>query len=207
LRKIFAHAEFSAVKNSETADDRFWVPILLLCTGARTSELYLKLEDVHIDDECPYLEIKENEARTLKTLGSERIIPLHPVLMQLGFGAYVERMKRQGEKWLFPQWKIPQHGTPSDSKRRQRFNSKILKEAGVKVDSVTAHCFRHNFETMMAEAGIPESLARRLTGRQTGGSADIYISNNLRPKSLREAICKIDFSDAFNDLVSNIHMQ
>ena len=54
-----------------------WLIALISDTGMRLSEaLGLKVSDIKLDEEIPYLNIIPNTARRLKTKSSERQIPL-----------------------------------------------------------------------------------------------------------------------------------
>ncbi|CAC9599245.1 Phage integrase [uncultured Gammaproteobacteria bacterium] len=58
-------------------DDIRWITAIISDTGLRLSEVVgLKSSDVILDDDQPYLIIQPNNSRRLKTVGSERKIPL-----------------------------------------------------------------------------------------------------------------------------------
>ena len=58
-------------------DPNRWLIALISDTGMRLSEaLGLKINDLKLDKEIPYLNITPNSARRLKTKSSERQIPL-----------------------------------------------------------------------------------------------------------------------------------
>jgi len=58
-------------------DDRRWLIALISDTGMRLAEAAgLHIEDLHLDDEIPYVDIKPHPWRSLKTKGSQRQVPL-----------------------------------------------------------------------------------------------------------------------------------
>ena len=58
-------------------DDLRHLLAMLLDTGMRLSEAAgLHVTDIHLDRELPYVEVRPNKARRLKTANSKRIIPL-----------------------------------------------------------------------------------------------------------------------------------
>ena len=58
-------------------DDRRWLIALISDTGMRLAEAAgLHINDLHLDEEIPYVDIKPNPWRSLKTKGSQRQVPL-----------------------------------------------------------------------------------------------------------------------------------
>ena len=58
-------------------DDIRWLIALIFDTGMRLSEAAgLILEDIHLDEDVPYIDLKPHLHRRLKTASSKRIIPL-----------------------------------------------------------------------------------------------------------------------------------
>lgn len=67
-------------------DYRFWLPLLGLYTGARLSELcQLQLGDIREELGVWVISISSSGARQLKTVDSERLVPLHRVILGAGF--------------------------------------------------------------------------------------------------------------------------
>jgi integrase len=61
----------------EANDDLRHLLAMLLDTGMRLSEAAgLHVSDIHLEHEFPYVEVRPNKARRLKTSNSKRIIPL-----------------------------------------------------------------------------------------------------------------------------------
>lgn len=85
-------------------DADYWMPIMLALTGARSSELGgLRLDDVYTNAPIPYIRIFWNGERRVKTGASIRNLPVHPELIRLGFLDYVEAMRTEGQRLLFPE--------------------------------------------------------------------------------------------------------
>jgi integrase len=84
-------------------DALFYVLILVWYTGARREEICkLMLDDV-ITTVIPHIKIRETETGRVKNANAVRDVPLHTELLRLGFLAYVEKMRAEGEKYLFPE--------------------------------------------------------------------------------------------------------
>lgn len=87
--------------------DYRWLLLLGMYTGARIEELsHLQLGDVLQRQGISCLSIYANEdgTRTIKTATAQRLIPVHPRLLELGFLSHVQKLKSQhGEQGqLFP---------------------------------------------------------------------------------------------------------
>ncbi|MDQ0564981.1 hypothetical protein GRI55_09485 [Erythrobacter citreus] len=92
-------------------DAAYWLPLLLYYTHATVNEIGgLRVDEVHIGDIVPNLEIKNNDVRAEdgveggeKNVNRGRIIPLHGELLRLGFSDYVEAIRSEGHRELFPE--------------------------------------------------------------------------------------------------------
>ncbi|MCF8167201.1 MAG: site-specific integrase [Rhodoferax sp.] len=133
---------------------QYWLPLLGLYSGCRIKEAsQLHLSDVKLH-ECGvwYLDINETtKDKSIKTPEySTRTIPLHPVLIELGFLDYCERLKSEGYQRVFPEltW--------------AKSDAKYAKESGRKMSSMfedlemprdqmhVFHCLRHNMNSNMS---------------------------------------------------------
>lgn len=85
-----------------------WGAVIGLYTGARVSEVgQLALVDFTTVEGVPCMTITdEGEGQSVKNEPSLRTIPIHPDLITLGLMERVERLRKQGEKRLFPKIKI-----------------------------------------------------------------------------------------------------
>ncbi|WP_426035660.1 DUF6538 domain-containing protein [Brevundimonas sp. DC300-4] len=159
-------------------DERFWIPMLCFLTGARASEIAgLEKPEVIIGDGVDRIVFRFTPLRRLKNKDTERVIPLHPWAMMMGFDEYLRTLPAT-TSYLFP--KVVEEardakGVLSDHELDgscvfRQFNRTILKHVGLDQDpSVSLHSFRHVFEDAMTGKNIPEEVMFRLTGRATGG--------------------------------------
>ena len=91
-------------------DAAYWLPLLLYYTHATVNEIGgLRVDEVHVHDAVPNLEIKNNDVRAEdgvdggeKNVNRGRTIPLHGELLRLGFCDYVEAIRAEGHRELFP---------------------------------------------------------------------------------------------------------
>jgi integrase len=93
-------------------DAWYWIPILGYLTGARLGELVqLHVSDIHLEGTVPFIEITDanggplgsGEEKHVKSSAGLRKVPLHPVLLALGFPEFVRgrRDDRRARKRLF----------------------------------------------------------------------------------------------------------
>ncbi|MEQ4573687.1 MAG: site-specific integrase [Gammaproteobacteria bacterium] len=82
-----------------------WAALLGLYTGARAGEVgQLLTTDVFDADGVPAIRISdEGEHQRVKTDASNRIVPVHPDLLALGFLDYVDSLRSRGDVRIFPQ--------------------------------------------------------------------------------------------------------
>jgi integrase len=125
ISKLFA---ITSTDSPKTA--LYWLPLLLLTTGARSNELaQLQTDDLHLsfngrphlnllcllddDDEAANPTEKaevENDPRRVKTAAGRRMIPLHSILIKAGFIQLVEGRHNGKAKQLFRELHSDQHG-------------------------------------------------------------------------------------------------
>jgi integrase len=99
IQILYAPANFGQLSSSKR-----WASLLILYTGARVSEIgQLAVSDIVEVEGLTTIRITdEKPGQSLKTASSNRLVPLHPDLVQLGFLAYVSALRERGEEWLFP---------------------------------------------------------------------------------------------------------
>lgn len=108
---IFTQRERPAGGKGEAS---FWMPLLLLFTGARPEEIaQLMVGDVfqdpgsgrwvlRITDEGEHPHKGRRQLKTSSTSSGRRTFPLHPELLRLNFLTYVEHVRGSAETALFP---------------------------------------------------------------------------------------------------------
>ncbi|WP_341858597.1 hypothetical protein WKH79_08465 [Qipengyuania sp. GPGPB31] len=81
-------------------DAAYWLPLIATYTGiCREEGSGLEIDDFNFACEVPYLVVKKNSLRRLKTMARARVMPLHPQLLELGLQRYVEAIaKEQGHQ-------------------------------------------------------------------------------------------------------------
>lgn len=171
-------AEASGV-NRKWSPFEFWLPLMCLHAGQRIRELcQLRLSDVR---QTPagvwYLDINEaTPDKSLKNGESQRVVPLHPVLIHAGFVEWCERLRREGFQRVFPElsWE-PVSGYSKEAKRRM---SAMLNGLGMPRDNTKVfHSLRHTANNAFIRLGldgqVPEIIRLRVLGHKAGDGENI----------------------------------
>jgi integrase len=183
---------------------RFWAPLIALYGGMRLNEiLQLDLADIRQVDgvECFLISSHSVSGATdkrVKTANSERFVPVHPRLTEVGFSEFVQHRRAKGGTKLFPELPISTMGYYSDpfSKWFRRF----LKKSGAARPKTCFHSFRHNFRDALREARIDHDVALALGGWSLGNgkegaeTAEAY-GRGFRARTLRNAIEKVGYAN------------
>jgi len=147
----------------------FWLPVLALFSGARQAELgSLRVANVQVDAETrvPLLYFVTERARgkRVKTDASERVVPVHPEVIRLGFLSYVEeRRKADGaDAWLFP-LVSPDKGRAGVPAFSQWFG-RYLRAAGVTDKAKVFHSFRHTVKDALRRGRADHEMREALIG-------------------------------------------
>lgn len=154
LKKLFKLA------NSYGNDDRrYWLIMIGRYTGARMNEI-CQLKPRDVTSEIIYI-----RGDTLKTDNANRVIPLHPKLVELGILDWVK--KCTGIR-LFHEWK-PVRGSHSHSasrwfSRNNPFKSALKNEKA----EVDFHSLRHTVATELKQAGVASQYAAQILGHSNG---------------------------------------
>ncbi len=168
---------------------------LLSDTGMRCAEAVgLRVEDVFLSEPTPYLMLRPNEARSLKTKGSERLVPL------VGAGLWaVRRAKDHAQNgFLFPRY-IDFRGSPYANKATYASNTinKWLRSFPLdRKDQKSAHSFRHTVQDRLRDAQVPKEIQDAICGWQTKGMGANY-GQGYSASVLAEHLQKIVHADLF----------
>lgn len=179
---------------------RFWVPLVLLYSGARVNEVCkLATKDVGCADGINYLNIEwaadddqERIAGRVKNSSSERKVPLHDDLIAFGFLQFVERRRHAGDERLFLELKPDKYGKLY-SEISKRFSDTFLKRLGIKTKKTSLKSFRHNFVDAARNSRVPDQTIQALKGDAAGGTLSRYGHGQTDLEILAEAMRKIQF--------------
>jgi integrase len=187
LEKIFDPAHYP--KRTEPA--HFWLPLLLLFTGARRNEpVQLFVRDVETKNGVPGIVLDEQTGKVLKTAQSKRFVPLHRELVTLGFLGFVESRKKDGlNARIFQELFSARRPGDAYGKTFTRFLLRI----GAKTPETALHSFRHNMTQALDNVQTDGKLIERLQGWLGDGGMRRRYGGEYDPRVLKEAIDKADF--------------
>lgn len=158
-----------------TSHWRYWLPLIGLWTGARSSEIgQLLVSDVNNENGVDYLHIiDDTEEKRVKTAAGRRKVPIHNQLKALGFMDYVaDWRKQQPTGRLFPELQAGGYGYYSDTV--SKFFSRYMDAINIKTDKTSFHSLRHNFQDACRHAKVFRGHREAIAGREEGGVGGGY---------------------------------
>ena len=157
-------------------DDLRHLLAMLLDTGMRLSEAAgLHVADIHLDQKFPYVEVRPNKARRLKTSHSKRIIPL------VGDSLWAaQQITATQEKYCFPRYARDGYCNGNSASAALGKWIKNYCEAGA-----TIHGIRHAFRDRLRAVNTPVDLIDQLggwsaksVGMSYGDGYDLHSAHN-----------------------------
>ncbi len=157
---------------------RFWVPLLMLLTGARPNEIcQLLTADLKRTKSGTWyldlIECEDDDSKSIKTESSRRRVPLHPELIKISFLSFVEeRRKKHGrnELRLFPEIKPDKYGNMAAYPTR-RFREHFIPAEITLGKRQVFYSLRHNVRDALRRAKAPPETLLAVTGWSPSGKA------------------------------------
>ena len=176
---------------------RFWLPLLMLFSGARPNEiLQLDVEDIKRTEAGTwYLDLQDdNGSKQLKTKSSRRRVPIHPEIVKLGFLAFVEE-RRKAQKGtgprLFYTVTANKYGSYSDTPSKA-FNRTYIRQETVLSSRQALYSLRHNVRDALRRAKAPPE-ALRIAGWAIGQSVSDHYGDPGNPDLNAEHVAAISY--------------
>jgi integrase len=177
-----------------TLPERYWIPLIGCYSGMRLNEIcQLYVEDVQQVEGIWCFSINGAKDKRLKNQSSERVLPVHSKLIDLGFIEHWENVKKAGAPRLWPNltW-MDVHGYSNGfGNWYQRFNRRYVTDDPKKV----FHSFRHLVTDTLKQAGVQDSLIAELVGHSHGNHAMTMsrYGKRYQPKVLLGALEHLDY--------------
>ncbi len=184
---------------------QFWLPLLALFTGARLAEIaQLSVSDIREKDHTAIISINDRGPdKLLKNRGSEREIPIHSRLIDLGFIDFVNFQRSLGQTRVFPELK---RNTKDQFAVPSKYFSKYLREIGVKNaanDRKSFHSFRHTFIDEMRALDVPLEQFRPIVGHTDSSVTAKYGTRaNVSIRLRTSIIQKLSFDSVRWELIA-----
>ena len=201
LRKLFSSENFT--QHGYTNDDDYWIPLILLHSGTRPSEIcQLQIRDIVVRDRIHCLNItNEGDDQSVKTAQAKRLVPIHSKLIELGFLQFVEQRRKQGHKQLFSGKATGAFGewTKNFEARFSRYLSKLGFVAGQRP---TAYGFRHTIIDELQQLDTPENVVADLVGHSKKGFTYRHYGKQTLVQRLKALVERLDFCDELASVAS-----
>lgn len=171
---------------------RYWVPLLCLYHGLRVREpLQLHVQDIEFGS-CPLLHIQVEEddeedddaknaavpTRRLKNPATKRAVPLHPVLLQLGFMDFVSVVAQWGSNPPLFLSALPKPGgkKPMWGRAYEQCFGRYVREVLCFGNGYCNHSFRHTLEFFLRDTQLdelwPAGVSQFYSGRTLPSDTD-----------------------------------
>ena len=174
--------------------ERYWIPMISLYSGSRLNEIcQMNLSDIEDQDGIWVMKItNDSEDKSVKTQSGNRVVPLHPQLIDLGLLDYVEEIRNRKGTKLFPNLKKIQV-TSYGSQIGQWFG-RYLKTLGIKKKGKNFHSFRHTVVNHLTSKQVYQPFIKELIGHSHGTmTMDVYGGRKSLEVLLHECVVKIDY--------------
>jgi|GEM_PF-1206394 len=168
---------------------RRWIPLLLATSGARVGEVsQLWAERVREIDGVPCMELRPAEdGGSFKTEGSERIVPLHPAVIEAGFLRFVDG---KGRGPLFYGRSRGKGSARHVSKGVGNHLADWIRTQGFdNPRKPPSHALRHAFKSAAVRVGMLDSVADAIQGHAPKTEAGTY--RHFDMKTLAKAVASI----------------
>jgi site-specific recombinase len=165
--------------------DAFWACVIALFTGARiNAAITLQYKDVLVKDGINCIQfLSDHPIKQLKNDASERLVPIHEQLLDLGFVDYINKQKTKS-KASDTDFIIKKCQTKSGQYNNKFFTrelSPFLMDIKVKTgnnDGYDFHSFRKNISIAMQDAGIGATYINDVIGWEGKDTMEQSYSNH-----------------------------
>jgi integrase len=175
-------------------DPLFWAPLLGELAGLRLEEaLQLRLKNFKTDEGVPFIDLRQTHGdQSIKSEASERVVPLHRHLVDLGILELVAAQQRRGFTTLFPmQTRGATKGRLSEnfSKRFTHYR----KRHRVYSPELDFHSFRAGFTSRLKLRKVPREIRKELIGHELTETIDRHYEKDPTPiPMLKEFVDRLE---------------
>ncbi len=191
IQRLIASPLYSDKKTAKGHPERWWIPLIGMFSGMRLNEIcQLYTEDVREDEGVLVFDVNDKKDKRLKNASSRRIVPVHPVLIELGFIEYVDGLKEKGEERLWGKLANKRNGYGQDfSKWYQRYNRKHVSKDRKKV----FHSFRHSTANILKQEQVDEAIIKEILGHSHGSITLGRYGKAYHVGTMLDALKKLDY--------------
>ena len=165
--------------------DAFWACMIALFTGARiNAAITLQYKDILVKDGINCIQFRsDHKIKQLKNEASERLVPIHKQLLDLGFVDYVnkQKAKSKAEDTDFIIKKCQTKSGEYNNKFFTRELSPFFTDIKVKtgnLDGYDFHSFRKNLSIALQDAGVGATYINDIIGWEGKTTMEQSYSNH-----------------------------
>lgn len=187
-RDLTALLDLNALKTEARKHPwRYWIPLLGRYTGARLEELcQLRVDDFVEQQGIQCIRVDDSsEGQNLKNTSSRRMLPVHPLLVEEGLLRHVESARNSGTHRLFPELE-PVRGKLGHAPSKWFGRYKVKR--GIDDNKKTFHSFRHTLIDDLRDAGVQDSLIKRIVGHEDSAVTFGVYGSRTPLKAMLEAL-------------------
>lgn len=199
LNIIFNHPMFTQRKLHRTvkssAELQFWLPLISCYHGMISSEILQLGPDTiaqYPNTDILCFQITTAGNRRAKTVARRRYLPIHKLIISLGFLDIVENAKKEGRSRIWSAIDInPETLEDNSTEISKNFSSFwsyfSRKKLLITNSEKTLYSFRHTFKDKAREVGATEDATSQLMGHAMGGTTERYgTKRKPKPVPIRE---------------------
>lgn len=190
-----------------TRPERYWIPLIALFSGMRQEEIcQLLVNDIkHTDNvwcfDVDWLDDNDEPVKTLKNQNAQRLVPIHPVLIDLGFLDYVNFMKDEKHPRLWMSLKRDSRGKYSRNLKdwyngadnREGFENLYIDKDPKK----SFHSLRHTFINTLKQTKGDMLITSEIVGHGCDNLASERYSDEYSPSIKLDTLQKVSFGFDF----------
>jgi len=218
LKKIFDKRNYIYfTKIEDKRYELYWVPLIGGLHGLRLGEitsLYLdnirEISGNHREKRWCFdiLEEPNRPDKHLKNISSRRIVPIHDILLRLGFIKFVELLKKKDPKRERLFQELPYREGNYNQNVSRFFNNRYLPNLGLKTDKKNFHSFRHTVSDHLKQKGIEPHFVNELLGHTTGNIDGDRYGKGYNPDIIyNKCVNKILYQTSSNRPVDFLQLQ
>lgn len=193
LNQILSTTPWSGGRLAEQNEQKkYWSVLIGLFSGARLSEIMgILTEDVLEREGVLLFHFKHRPGHRSMKGKKSRLVPVHPVLLELGIMDFLDEAKSSGRILLFANVTRNANGVWGNDV--SRWFSRKSKALGLKGTNLTFHSLRHTFEDALREVDLHDTpIGNAIMGRTGDGTSKNY-GRGFSSAKLAEAISKVRY--------------
>ncbi|KAB0676437.1 DUF6538 domain-containing protein [Aureimonas leprariae] len=172
----------------------YFASIILAYSGARRHEVCgLLVEDVVTIEDIPAFHIRKQTLRRIKNRASQRLLPIPPEALRLGFMQYVEAIRALGYSMVFPDlYKAAGNNDPGDRLYDELQSTRKALPKDELLWARLLHALRHGWSNTTKQEGARAEVRADVLGHAAKGETEKRYASAAKLRLMLEAYQKVD---------------